>query len=173
MVSVHGGDSRHDDNEMIIDYPNSLNFSFTSEFIVKKYASVWEFSFGRFKLDSVTNDYYYDLSEDMSSKADNLWNFAWTYYGGHVFHQYHRWQFPVYAGVGCQYLNGGLIHNFIPHVALKLRIKCYITNELGIFMGANGYIGLYGLKDYQDIEFRLNNGRAFLDFGIVYSFKDK
>jgi hypothetical protein len=99
-------------------------------------------AFDRYELDGTSQWFNPAQTEDLTS-------IAITQYTGKTFNQNKRLQIPFYIGVGGEYMKGGPLHNVGLHVAAKARMKFYITNNIGIFVGATCRYG-YGMKGASD-----------------------
>ena len=77
--------------------------------------------------------------------VDDVYMASVTQYVGVTINPNKRVQFPLYIGVGGDYINGGPLHNIMVSAAAKARLKFYFTNSIGIYVGASGRYG-YGVK---------------------------
>ncbi len=115
-----------------------------------------------------------ELTYNLAQK-ENLMQMALTqYWGGTLFGKNKRVQLPLYAGIGCGYVKGGSLHNVTGDVALKLRLKFYISNHIGIYAGGTGRLGI-GMKDNKNgnddktKHLTVGNGLITADAGIIIS----
>lgn len=86
-----------------------------------------------------------------------------------------RIAFPLYAGIGGYYVQGSPFKHFFLSAEAKIRIKFYLLNWLGLFVGINGKagIGSYSTpsekdEDINDIHFMSSYG-ANPEVGIIFS----
>ena len=109
-------------------------------------------------------------------QEDNIYNIGLTYYLGKTLNQGKRFQVPLLFGPSLDYVNSGAIHNLTIGVALKARLKFYITDGFGIFAGAGLHHGLYGRKKnhnngYEDYSYRISPTLYNIDAGIAIRLK--
>lgn len=143
---------------------NHVNISLKNEEYKYDYKSYWNVNLGfekQFKgivsLTEITYSYAkfdkYKLKgmSDFFNPAqeEDLKTASITTYAGRTFNRNRRLQIPVYIGIGCDYLYGGPIHNLAVDLALKARIKYYVTNNIGVLVGVTGRVGL-GTKNAKD-----------------------
>ena len=106
--------------------------TFMSEFFCQKA------KFDYYNLKGHTDIFNPAQEEDIFSAGVNL-------FIGTTINKYHRFQIPLYIGPSMEYVKGGPLHNLVINLALKGRLKFYITDNIGIFAGISGRFGL-GLK---------------------------
>ena len=166
---VSFGESDKDTN-LRFDYKSCWNVNLSKEGMMKGFGYLTELTYGMGKFDKIKieDNYSNDLAA-MASQADDIWTVSGAIYGGQVFNQGKRVQFPLYAGVGVDYINGGIIHNIMPFVGVKLRIKVYFTNSIGMWVGGNYNIDFVGAKSFNDNNYSMKASRPFLDAGVVFS----
>ena len=131
------------DEKYKYDYKSYMNFNVGYERQFKGVVSLTEITYAQAKFDK------YDLTGtsqwfDPTQKED-VKDFAITTYAGKTINPNKRIQFPVYIGIGGEYLSGGPLHNLAIDLAAKARVKFYISNNFGIYVGATGRYG-YGMK---------------------------
>jgi len=107
-------------------------------------------------------------------QQEDIYSVSVTAYAGKTINPNKRIQFPVYIGIGGEYINGGPFHNIIFDLAAKARVKFYVSNKIGIFAGGTGRIG-WGSKsagkssgskkDYYTIQ----NSQWSVDAGLIFS----
>jgi len=125
------------------DYNSYINFNLGIEKQFKGVTSLSEFKYAKAKFDS------YDLDGESQwfnpRQVDDLYSISFTQYAGHTINANKRIQFPLYIGIGAEYINGGLFHNLLVDGAVKARVKFFITNHIGIYAGGTGRVG-WGAK---------------------------
>ncbi len=132
-----------DDEEYHYDYKSYWNANIGYERQFKGVVSLTEFTYSKAKFDE------YDLKGNSiwfnPAQTEDLTVMSVTTYAGKTINPNKRIQFPVYIGIGGEYLSGGPIHNLAIDLALKARVKFYITDKIGIYGGGTARIG-YGMK---------------------------
>lgn len=159
-----------DDVDLKFNYKSCWNATLSKEGIMMGFGYLVELSYGRGKLDKVKIEE--DPSADLKAiahQADDIWNVSGAVYGGQVFNKGKRVQFPLYLGVGVDYTKGGIVHNTMPFVGAKLRVKGYITNSIGLWVGGNFNYDFTGKKSFNDDTYSMKAVRYYLDAGIVFS----
>lgn len=93
------------------------------------------------------------------------------YYGFTLFGRNKRVQLPVYVGVGGSYIHGTPIHNLFFDLAAKARLKFYISNKFGIFVGATAKRGWGGkeIESNDKIKLDLIDVNWNVNAGLIYS----
>lgn len=154
------------------DYKSYWNASIGYEKQLKGIVSLTEFTYSHADFDKSElkgTPTQFDPTQEVGLTIASI-----TTYAGKTINPNKRVQFPVYIGIGADYTSGGFMHNLVIDVALKARMKFYITNNFGIFAGATGRIG-YGLKkasvgynetDYYNLVLSMWAIDAGLVFGI-------
>lgn len=132
-----------DDEAYKYDYKSFWNANFGYEKQFKGVCSLTEVAYGQGKFDE------YDLTGtsewfDPVQEAD-ISTLSVTQFFGKTINPNKRVQFPVYIGIGADYIHGGPFHNLLIDGAVKARMKFYITNNFGIYGGATARIG-WGAK---------------------------
>lgn len=125
------------------DYNSYMNFNLGIEKQFKGVTTLSEFKYAQGKFDS------YDLdgnSQWFNPKlTDDVFSVSFTQYFGKTINPNKRIQFPLYIGIGGEYLKGGPFHNLILDGAAKARVKFFFTNHIGIFAGGTFRLG-WGAK---------------------------
>ena len=78
-------------------------------------------------------------------QSEDIQDFTLIQYFGMTINPNKRVQFPVYLGIGGEYILGGPLHNIALDGAVKARVKFYITDNIGIYAGGNARYG-WGMK---------------------------
>lgn len=78
-------------------------------------------------------------------QTEDIQDFTLIQYFGKTINPNKRVQFPLYVGIGGEYILGGPLHNLAIDGAAKARVKFFITNKIGIYAGGNIRYG-YGTK---------------------------
>jgi len=161
------------DEKYKYDYKSFWNASFGYEKQFKGACSLTEVSYGQGKFDK------YDLTGTSKwfnpAQAEDIYSVSVTQYVGTTINPNMRVQFPIYIGVGADYINGGPFHNLLIDGALKARMKFYITNNFGIYAGATGRLG-WGSKKASEKKsssdsskgYNITNSSWSVDCGIVF-----
>lgn len=166
-VKISGGDDK-----FIYDYKSYWNASVGYERQFKGAIALTELTYASAKFDKydVTgvpqyfNPYH---NEDITS-------ISLIGYIGKTLNPGKRVQFPLYIGVGGEYLEGGPIHNIALDFAAKARVKVYVTDNIGVFGGVSGRYG-YGTKKESESSngskttyYNLGNTMWYVDAGVVF-----
>lgn len=107
---------------------------------------------------------YFDPAQQADINA-----ITFTQYAGWTFNKLKRLQFPVYVGLGGDYIKGGVFSNLTLHGAVKARVKFYVTEHIAVFGGARAYYG-FGSKSRSDGSqdvYTLHNSGSSLDLGVI------
>lgn len=96
------------------------------------------------------------LENDFVANSKGVTTVSLGLAAGGTFNQGNRFQFPIYLGAGLEYLLGDGLHNFTPYVYFATRAMGYITNNMGLYVGANFYTSM---KDYG----------SYLDVGVMFT----
>lgn len=139
------------------------------------YKSYWNASIGYEKqlkgVVSLTELTYAHAKSDIKSWPDaDLTSVTLMTYAGKTFNRNKRLQIPVYIGLGGEYLHGGPVHNLAFDLGLKARLKIYITNNIAVYGGVTGRLGL-GTKskdDSSDEFYTLSPRMWAIDCGLVF-----
>jgi hypothetical protein len=153
------------------DYNSYMNFNLGIEKQFKGVTTLSEFKYAQGKFDS------YDLvgnSQWFNPKlTDDVFSVSFTQYFGKTINPNKRIQFPLYIGIGGEYLKGGPFHNLILDGAAKARVKFFFTNHIGIFAGGTFRLGL-GAKSASESSNRnkdmysILNTQWSVDAGLTY-----
>lgn len=153
------------------DYNSYLNFSLGIEKQFKGVTTLSEFKYAKAKFDS------YDLNGNSQwfnpKQADDVYSISFTQYFGRTINANKRVQFPLYIGIGGEYLKGGPFHNIFIDGAVKGRVKFYFTNHVGIFAGVTGRIGWGAKKASENSKkdsYGIFNTQWSADAGLTFSF---
>lgn len=127
------------DNKFTYDFKSIIGGSLGYEVQNKGLTYLTELSysqgkFDKFELKGTTNRFNPAIDSDFLQAS-------LTQYIGYTINRNKRLQLPVYIGIGGSYMKGGAMHNFLLDAAAKMRIKFYISNKFGIFVGATGRFG--------------------------------
>lgn len=168
---------------------NHVNISLDPEKYKYDYKSYWNASIGyekQFKgIVSLTEvSYSHAAFDDYELKGNSEWfnpyqkddltSISVTTYAGKTINPNKRVQFPVYIGIGGEYLSGGPLHNLTIDLALKARMKFYFTDKIGIYVGVTGRAG-YGMKKASESSSSSSSSYSVvplmlaLDAGLVFS----
>ena len=163
----------YEDEKYKYDYKSYFNFNVGYEKQFKGVTSLAEFTYAKAKFDK------YDLtgiSEYFNpAQGEDISSYSLIFYAGKTFNANQRVQFPVYIGIGGDYLSGGPFHNVAVDFAAKARLKFYITDNVGIFAGASARYG-WGMKSRSKNEksssskstgYSIGNVMWYVDAGII------
>jgi len=142
-ININYGDEKYK-----YDYKSYWNANIGLEKQFKGAVSLTEISYAQAKFDK------YDLTNPSTkwfnpAQEDDIFIAAFTQYIGKTINPNKRVQFPLYIGIGGEYISGGQLHNITGNLAAKARFKFYITNNIGIYAGVTGKVG-YGMKAAHD-----------------------
>jgi hypothetical protein len=152
------------------DYKSYLGFNIGYETQLFGASHITEVSYAKAKFDKydltgASPWFNADQTEDISSISLSLLM-------GKTLNKNKRLQFPLYAGPRFEYLSGGPIHNFAINLCGKVRVKFYITDNIGIFAGSTAYIGWGAKKAHDkskqsDERYTLTPSAFYVDAGLV------
>ena len=132
-----------DDEKYKYDYKSYMNVSLGYERQFKGAVTLSELTYARGKFDE------YDLTGTSQwfnpAQQKDIFSVVFTQYFGTTINANKRVQFPVYFGIGGNYINGGPFHNLTIDGAAKFRVKFYFSGNFGIYAGITGRIG-WGAK---------------------------
>lgn len=141
---------------------------------LKGVVSLTEISYAQAKFDK------HDLKGETKwfnpHQNEDIQDFTLTQYFGLTINPNKRIQFPVYIGIGGEYILGGPLHNLAIDGAAKARVKFYITDKIGVYGGANARYG-WGMKKANDDSSSVSSDKDYsigsivwhIDAGIVIS----
>lgn len=162
------------DEKYKYDYKSYWSAVVGLETQLKGVTSLTELTFAQAKFDE------YDLKGTPRKfnpyQTENIQDFALVQYFGTTINANQRAQFPIYIGIGGEYLSGGPFHNLAVLGALKARVKYYITDNIGIYAGGNVRYGL-GVKKASDDKSSISSDKDYsigslvwhIDAGVVIS----
>ena len=108
-----------------------------------------------------------------SSINDRISLYSFYLYSGLTIFPQKRLQIPIYGGVGGDYIEGEPIDNFLFSLGAKARIKFYITDQIGLYLGADAKIGIGFGKSKPNLsssDIQLNSKMWYLNTGLTFSF---
>ncbi|MBR0024293.1 MAG: hypothetical protein IJP59_06755 [Muribaculaceae bacterium] len=154
-----------------LHYGSKFGFSLGYEFAMGRTNSLVELTYIRSKYDRV--DMYGDncqTARDYEHFKD-LSSFALMYYAGWTIFPNKRFQIPFYIGLGPEILQGYPFHNLMFDFGAKLRFKFYVSNRVGLFVGATGKYGFGMTGDTKKKNLDMHHhGTVNLDAGVTILF---
>jgi hypothetical protein len=175
-------------NKFKYSYKSLLGADLGYEYQGNNHSVLTEISFNYGKFDK------YEPSGELPvtfnpEQDDDMFSASFSIYYGFTINPRRRIQFPIYIGPFVDYLKSGVIHNVGLGGAAKLRVKFYISNKIGVFVGATGRFGIY-LKDDKvdenspekakyreekasdgyDTDYTINNLTFYPEAGLIFSF---
>lgn len=148
-------------------YSPYFNVNVSKEGKIRGIGALFEASYSKAKFDKVKIDGGNSSVLDFSSVAKDLSIYDLTFYVGKTYHHKRQVQYPVFFGLGSEYLYGTPFHHLSFHLALKARVNIYFTNTLGAYVGGTYKIGLGGSGTLG----QFFHHHSFLDVGLVYFVK--
>lgn len=131
------------DEKYKYDYKSYWSAVLGLEKQLKGVVSLTEITYAQAKFDK------YDLTGESqwfnTRQSEDIQDFTLIQYFGKTINPNKRVQFPVYLGIGGEYILGGPLHNIAIDGAVKARVKFYITDNIGIYAGGNARYG-WGMK---------------------------
>lgn len=124
--------------------------------------------FSRGKLDNYVVDGDADVFTTTPIPGDNLTDMDFNVLYGLAIPLGERFELPFQIGPGVSYLKGGPIHNLCFAPAAKVKLKGYITSNIGLYAGVNGRFHL-GYKKIEDSSGLLTALHWDLEVGMVFS----
>lgn len=109
--------------------------------------SLTDLYYGQAKFNQAT--YKYNGTSEKYTDGDDVYSVGITTYAGKTINARKRFQVPVFIGIGCDYINGGNLHNLILSGAAKARMKFFFSNKFGIYAGGTFKYG-FGSKSIKD-----------------------
>ena len=101
-------------------------------------------------------------------QTEDIQDFTLIQYVGKTINPNKRIQFPLYVGIGGEYILGGPFHNLAFDGAAKARVKFFITNNIGVYAGGNFRYG-FGMKKADDDKSSLSNTTDYSIGSIVWN----
>jgi len=161
---------KYDDEEHFIDYKSSFGVSVDIEKQLQGLIVMSEFRYGKWKLDEF-DPYGSKALFPMPDSADDLSSYTFMQYGGRTIFPKKRFQIPLYAGIGLDYIQGAPYHNLLIDFGAKARMKFYITDKIGIYGGADFSWGIgsssRGMEEGSKDTFKIHATRLYIDFGFT------
>jgi len=168
-VGYHHVGITHKDDKFKYDYKSywSANLGYEKQFGGTTLLSQFFYSQGKFDKYEVkgATDYFDPYQQE------NVFSVGVTQFVGTTINKYGRVQFPIYFGPGVEYMKGGPLHNIIGHLAVLARLKFYVTDNIGIYVGGSARVG-YGYKggSKEKGRYTIVPTTAYADAGLVFSF---
>ena len=153
------------DESIKYKYKSYWNVNISKEGKLGGFGGMVELLFGKAKLDKIKIP---DATPafDYLTNVEDIYMVDASVYGGQVFNQGRRFQFPLYMGGGVGYMNGNPFHHLTGHLAFKFRTNIYITERIGVYCGANYKVGFGGSGKLG----AMMPQTFFVDAGLVISF---
>lgn len=159
------------DEKYKYDYKSYWNINAAFEKQLAGVLSLSELSYSKAKFDE------YDLKGTSEwfnpAQEKDLSSFSFTQYIGWTINPNKRVQFPLYLGVGFESLQGGPFHNLLFDIGAKARVKFYITDAIGAYVGATGKLG-WGSKHASDSDssrsssfYTVSGSTIYFDAGVL------
>lgn len=158
------------DEKYKYDYKSYWNVNAAFEKQLYGVLSLTEVSYSKAKFDEYdlkgTSDWFNPAQEE------DLSAYSLTQYIGWTINPNKRVQFPLYVGVGFESLQGGALHNLLFDIAAKARVKFYITDAIGVYVGASGKIG-WGNRHASESKssnktyYSVSGSTLFFDAGVL------
>ena len=127
-----------------------------------KVSTLWELEYAKFDYKSHDFDY---MDRFNPANFDKLDVFSFSGYAGKNIGK-GRVSVPLYIGLGLDYLSGYPMHNLSAHISAKARVRVYITNTFGMYVGATFKYGFLGSKSLWT-----ENSKGEIDKSNSYSIK--
>lgn len=127
-----------------------------------------EINYGQSNLESISSKEEY--APHISDFSESLKHLDFALYGGYSFFPTKRFQLPVYIGASFDYLMGDPYDDPVTlSLATKARLKFYLSNRFGVFVGITYRIGVL-LEKNGGVDYRSNISLFSTDAGFVLSF---
>lgn len=153
------------DEKYKYDYKSYWSAVFGVEKQFKGVVSLTEISYARGKFDK------YDLKGESvwfnPNQSEDIQDFTLIEYFGKTINPNKRIQFPVYIGIGGEYILGGPLHNLALDGAVKARVKFYVTDNIGIYAGGNARYG-WGMKKANNDTSSISSDKDYSIGSIVW-----
>lgn len=153
------------DEKYKYDYKSYWSAVFGVEKQFKGVVSLTEISYARAKFDK------YDLKGESvwfnPNQSEDIQDFTLIEYFGKTINPNKRIQFPVYIGIGGEYILGGPLHNLALDGAVKARVKFYVTDNIGIYAGGNARYG-WGMKKANNDTSSISSDKDYSIGSIVW-----
>jgi len=162
--------NQDNDNDFKYDFKNVVGAQIAYEYMKNGKCFLAELSyyngkFDRAELKGTSSTFNPENFKDYKS-------YDATLYYGLTINPKKRIQFPFYIGLGGGYSEGGPQKGLFIHAAAKARIKFFLTNRIGLFVGVTGKYGYSTLenKSNKDIKYDVFNWRINADTGAIFYF---
>lgn len=174
MSGIFHADYEYEGGKYKLDYTNYLSFNLGYEWqsggsgILAELGYTYA-KFDKMKIDKISNTPIYTTAD-----AKNISDISFSLYYGYTLNRQQRWQFPIYIGVGLDALQGKPFHHLFISPAAKFRVKYYMSNNFGLYVGVNGKYGFGGYydenKDYSRKDDTHTMYKLDGEAGLIYSF---
>ena len=141
------------------------------------FATLWELQYSNAKLDEID---YKKVPTDASLLPDevkDMYAIAVKGYFGRILNNYKTVQFPIYVGLGVEYINAEAMHHAFLTIGFKARVKCYVSDNIALYAGVNGELGGSDMSiphytgSKKDPSYDLLNKNGYIDVGVVIGLK--
>lgn len=159
-----------DDEKYKYDYKSYMNFNIGYETQTEGMSYITELAYAKAKFDK------YDLTGASvwfnPAQTDDVTSIAFSQLYGRTINNFKRLQLPIYFGPRFEYLSGGPFHNLTINFCVKARLKFYITENIGIYVGGTGLIGWGSKKAHEkgsssSGHYNIVPTTAYVDAGLV------
>ncbi len=122
--------------------PLTINVGLEKMF--KGISHLLELSYTNCSFDEYSSKKERDTSKEIYRfpNESDLNDISLCYYAGYTFNKNKRLQIPLYIGIGGEYLTGDLFKKILFDFAVKARVKYYISNKVGLFIGGTWKYGI-------------------------------
>ena len=120
----------------------SFSLAFEDQLFAPGLGFLLEFSYSHASYDHMTTKDIPGIPQYTDYNVKNINDYSLTLYGNLTLLPNHRFQIPIYLGLGGDVLKGEPFHHFMISAAAKLRLKYYVTNSIGIYVGVNARTGM-------------------------------
>lgn len=165
-------------NHFDINYKSVIGGTLGYEFALGKSSSLVELGFTHASFDKVTphltDPANMDLLYPRTNKVEDFIAFDFMYFFGKALtFADGRFQIPLYIGLGAEYLKGEPFNNLFVDLGAKIRLKYYVSNSVGIFVGTTGKCGWSLITENERIEKTCSHYRMNIDVGLSFLINNK
>lgn len=155
-----------DDIKYKFDYKSYMNFNLGYESNLEDWGYLLQLDYAKAKFDklSVGNE------EIAAAHPDDISIMGFECLFGKTFNSTRAVQFPIHWGPRLDYVKGGSFHHLTINAEIKARVKVYLSDRFGFYVGGTAYTG-WGKKGKGEYKYTIHGTNAYVDAGFIINLK--
>ena len=164
--------SKPDNKETIDLYKNTYTPTYGAELFyevnVDNLSVMFDLSYATGKISSIEKNAQYSYAPYENKTFPDFKSYSLASYMGHTFFPNKRFQIPVYLGLGYDRITSGPSNRYMFFWGAKARLKLYITDTIGLYIGGNWKSGSVVAKDDYIGKIAYASKRAEIEIGLTF-----